>query len=365
MRNGLAQSWPGRIGASLTAVGLAAACLAAGGTLPASAATTTHWRVSYRLANRDSEIWGIAAPGARSAWAAGARFSGDDFRSSFYLHWTGHGWHQVSVPHPATFAALRIAASAPDNVWILGAANGGDYSALVYNGARWITLAAPADGPTVVLSKNDVWVESGVGCARASGAWHCTTTLYHWNGAVWKSSSLPVYGLDLVGAGRHVWLTAAASLRSAGPPRETGREAVYRWSGSRWTRVAAPDGEITGYVSAAAAPDGRLWLLAKDTRAAALHLDYWNGRRWTREKRSAFGSAPNQVAMAFSARAGLWADAKHWTGSRWADTLPAASFEKVFGVGGTVPVPGTSALFGIAQARPGGHFVIAAYGKTG
>jgi hypothetical protein len=171
------RDWRKRLGA-----GTVGACLALAGVLPASATTARSWRIVYRVPARGYQIGGVTAPAAHDAWAIGLRYSGDVFRSSFYLHWAGHGWRSASVPGSAGFAPIQISSSSPDNVWILGSTRTGSLAALVYDGMGWRKMVAPADGPLAVLGRNDVWVQGGPGCVRSGGATSCTTTVYHWDG---------------------------------------------------------------------------------------------------------------------------------------------------------------------------------------
>lgn len=347
-----------RLVAKLSVLLAAASCLALAGALPASAATT-HWRVTYRVPSRNDELEGVTAPGSRDAWAFVSRYSQDIFRSAFYLHWNGHVWSRRNVPHPAGFVPYAASSSSPTNVWIIGQTSAG-FAVLVYNGS-WHANPAPGDLPLTVLASNDAWVMSGPGCSFSGRAWACSTTTYHWNGTTWTPFTVPAYGLNLVGAGRHVWFVGADHVTSPGPPYETGRETLYRWSGRQWRKVAAPDGRIRGYIPAVASAAGKLWLLAKTVRTKEAHLDYWNGHRWSRhDGPPGFGPYPNGGLMSYDGRNGFWIGSYQWTGRRWVNTLPIGS--TLYGMYDTVHIPGTASAWAIAEVGSG-RFVMAAHGR--
>ena len=256
---------------------------------------------------------------------------------------------------------MQISSSSPDNVWILGSTRTGSYAALIYDGLRWRKMVAPADGPLAVLASNDVWVQGWPGCV--SGATSCTTTVYHWDGTKWTSYSLPVYGLVLAGMAGHVWFIAAADIKRPVPPYpEIGREAVFRWSGSQWRSLRAPDHEIVGGIPAGVGPGGKLWLLADSVRARRPHLDYWNGRRWSQFKGPHnSGEYPGEGVMSYDGHHGVWDGEEHWTGRRWIETAyPGAS---VFGIAYVAHIPGTASVWGVGQESNDNRHVIAVYGR--
>jgi hypothetical protein len=340
-------------------LGTAAALVALTGIAPASAATASGWRIVYRLPNQSRELNSVTAPATNDAWAFGGRYSGHTLTSTFYLHWAGQSWQRATVPQPAGFAGFEIASSSPDNVWVLGTAGTAGAEALVYNGVSWTTMAAPSDGPVAVLASNDVWVQSFSGCSPSGSGWNCTTQLNHWDGATWTAYTLPVDGLDLVGAGQHAWFTGAADVRKFAGVNETGREALFSWSGSQWQSITAPDREVTGDVPAAASPGGKLWLLAENAGASRAHLDHWNGRRWSQTKAPA-GAARLSIPLSYDGRDGFWDQSEHWTGREWVQTVPNPP-ANVFLLSHSVHIPGTTAAWGIAMARDD-HGVIAVYG---
>jgi hypothetical protein len=222
-------------------------------------------------------------------------------------------------------------------------------------------MVAPGDGPLAVLASNDVWVQAGTGCSASGGALSCTTWLDHWDGTRWTSYTLPVFGLALVGAGHRVWFAGAADVKQAGPPYEIGREALFRWSGSRWQPVRVPDGEIVGDIAAAASPGGQLWLLARSVHAGRLHLDYWNGHRWSQAATA--GNGPYlTIPLTYDGHNGIWDGSEHWTGTRWVQTLPPGTGPTVFAVSYTAHIPGTASVWGVAQAKHDERSVIAVYG---
>jgi hypothetical protein len=312
------------------------------------------------------EVEGLTAPGRDDAWAFVSHFSADRYLSSYYLHWSGHGWKRVTVPDSAGFIPDHMASATSGVVWILGTDATGDAEALAFNGQQWTLKTVPEGGNSlVVLGNDDVWIAGFPGCSTAGGAIACTTTVEHWDGVSWHASTLPVGASALAGAGHHIWLVGSRiNKESRTFPR--GREAVFRWMSGHWVQVAPPDREIVGYPSIGVSPAGEVWLLAKNAGAANLHLDQRIGQRWSKFKvASDMGPAPNRFQLSHDSRSGFWDGSDHWTGRRWIKTQLPGFETKVDAVSLTAPVPGTSSVWGIAQTGGGAPVsVLAIYGKV-
>jgi predicted RNA binding protein YcfA (HicA-like mRNA interferase family) len=66
----------------------------------------SHESLAHRLpsAVHAYEVEELTAPGRGDAWAFVSHFSADRYLSSYYLHWSGHGWKRVTVPiRPGSF----------------------------------------------------------------------------------------------------------------------------------------------------------------------------------------------------------------------------------------------------------------------
>jgi hypothetical protein len=351
-----------------TALSLAAAILAAGpNSALASAAVHSNasangWHIAYRVPSHAYEVGGLTAPGRNDAWAFVDHFQADRFLSAYYLHWAGHGWKRVTVPHSDGFVPDLIASAAPRVVWILGTDMTGDTEALAFSGEQWTLMTLPEGGNSLVVLGNDnVWIGGSGSCSPSGAA--CTTSVEHWDGASWHSWTLPVGAATVTGKGRQVWLAGSRVDKGGIYPR--GREAVFRWMSGRWIQVAAPDREIVGYPSPGVSPTAEVWLLAKNAGAAKPHLDQRIGRRWSKFKvPDDLGPAANSAQLSFDGYHGFWVDSDHWTGQRWIRTLLPGQKSTVVAEYSTAPVPGMSSAWGIAQTSGAAPVsVLAIYGK--
>jgi hypothetical protein len=260
-----------------------------------------------------------------------------------------------------------MASAAPGVVWVLGKDETGDQEALEFNGEQWTLSSVPQSGASlVVLGNDDVWMADSGACVKSGGGtFTCTTTVQHWDGTSWHSSTVPVGAAVLAGMGHHVWL-AGSRVTKEGNNFPQGREAIFQRTSGKWDRVAAPDREIVGYPSLGVSPAGEVWLLAKNAGAATIHLDQRIGQRWSKFKVNddLLGPAHNPFQLSYDGHHGFWFGSDHWTGRRLIRTLVPGSESKVDFVSVTAPVPGTSSVWGIAQTRSGEPLsLIAIYGK--
>lgn len=336
------------------AVATVAVALALGVGLPALASTaTSHWRVEYRLPASEGLLAQMTAPARHDAWAVGSTATRLGASTLFLLHWTGHGWHKVTPPHPAGFVATQLVSSASGNVWVFGQtpaspSPGVFFYVLVYNGSHWTTRALPASissGPAIVLGSTDAWAGGSVGCTYSDGSPQCTTFLEHWNGATWTPSTIPTYEQALAGAGRHLWLAGLGDVKNPGG-RTTGLLALYAWSAGQWQQVPAPQGEIGAVTGLAVSPNGHVWLMTIGTYRKVEHLSYWNGGTWATSR------IPSRLSflasqLTYDGHDGVWAGPyAHWTGKRWI-TVPVPDDLGVYTV---APIPGTNSAWGNGQA---------------
>jgi hypothetical protein len=259
----------------------------------------------------------------------------------------------VSVPGSAGFRPSLAESSSAGNVWIFGSGRSGP-AALVWNGAAWRTVLLPdmsTGGPVAVVSGSDVW---GVGGDCFVGG-PCSTTLWHWNGAVW--ASIQVAGLEqgMTVAGGRAWLLTLTSLRGPGTD-PTGRPAIYQLVHGQAQSRTAPATRLSDDDGLAASPAGQLWVLGP--AATAKHhaqLFHWTGRRWTHSAvpAKAPGSTwPFTVYFdpTYDGHHGIWAGPyAHWTGTRWRNTEQIAALPTGDGVGllAVAIVPGTASVWSV------------------
>ena len=122
---------------------------------------------------------------------------------------------------------------------------------------------------------------------------------------------------------RNVWVVGESRLSSA---TQNYTLAAYRWNGRAWVAPSMPAPRSGGAPGVVAQSSASVWLFAwqakKSSRGFVLH---WNGARWSEDVVPK--SMPASDELATDGRGGLWAGAwAHWTGGRWVNTSPGASF---------------------------------------
>jgi hypothetical protein len=174
--------------------------------------------------------------------------------------------------------AGALAALGPDDVW---AAN--IYGLFHWSGAGWQRTTMPIAGYFTDLaarSATDIWA-TGTESNPPNRA-----LLAHWDGRQWTimDPGLPQFSLlraVVAPAADNVW--AAGSYRTAGGTDET---LTLHWDGHTWARVPSPNpgqapagvGSAVIYDLAAARPDD-MWAVGQD-RAFGPLLLHWDGQAW-------------------------------------------------------------------------------------
>jgi len=138
---------------------------------------------------------GVAATSARRAWAVGDSTNcGCGPGISLTVRWDGRAWTRVPSPTLGGGTNLSgVAALSARSAWAVGLTGSGDGPtrtlALRWNGASWAKVPSPSPGASGGLS--------GVAATSARGAWavgftsnrtrsRFETLILHWNGTAWK-----------------------------------------------------------------------------------------------------------------------------------------------------------------------------------
>jgi hypothetical protein len=318
---------------SITAISGAAMSISITASLAAPA------RTGWRLVVQDrsvSAFQSAAAPARRDAWAIGNRGSVLVVR-----HWNGAHWQAVKVPGAAGFFPVSVQATSPSDVWIFGSTNG--YGrALRWNGRTWSSPALP-DGTSLVaalaLSPANVWIAGG-----PLGPETGKTTMWHWNGASWRSAVLGTDVSGMAAAGpSDVW-AIGSRLRTVGS-HYVGHPAAYRWNGHTWRYVSMPEPSISTSPTVAVSSASTTWVALTLPRGGCSILKHHRGT-WTK-LRIANWAFPLCGELAPDGHGGLWdGPFAHWTGRAWAQLpilLPFANDRAVVTTD-MVAVPRSSAM---------------------
>lgn len=321
------------VGPLLVALAMAAACAPGGGTASTasprsgdtpttttSTPTETHpaktptpgpvatptsgsgWRYAYVSEQPDSHLRDVTAAGPDDAWAAGTSAG-----RLLLLHYDGDEWRPADPPPGVRDlppeSDVHIAASAPDNVWVLVPKISADeqvsgMTAFRWDGSGWHRLPSELDTGIVadfeVLGPDDAWTVHGVDQPYAS----------RWDGRTWNKVPLPANAESLSGTGTaDLW---AVGARHSGPvitKDELSQPAAMHWDGRGWRLVPTPtyafaepkppEGSAGLDEVVALSPD-EVWAVGTHTYNHGEVEDEpanpppillrWDGRRWTEHR---------------------------------------------------------------------------------
>jgi hypothetical protein len=192
---------------------------------------------------------------------------------------------------------------------------------LRWNGSRWRIVRAPAQPSAVAALGSDVW---------AVGSRNGRPVSMRWSANRWTIVSVPA------GAGSLGSVTVAASgdVWAVGEDH-AGSVLVLHRSGTRWSRVASPDGAYGATTVAAIPGTGGVWVEASDLAAAPLDLDQWTGSGWQINNLLVPGAAWSigGPTLAASSATDAWVGVTqgdgaghfrpwlaHWDGKSWSQT---------------------------------------------
>lgn len=233
-----------------------------------NAARVPRWLDGSRVGGWVNQMQAVGGSSPSDVWAVGVYYlvTQQVVRA---VHWDGRHWTKSTLPSTPTFAPLQVnsvLSFGTQGAWAFGCYCDLRYSpvftmpyiARFYRGA-WHDVTPPG----LASGSGSIWTASAI---SASDIWAIMTdpntgasTLLHWNGRIWRTLSVPVFGTTakpvqfaasggiVTAKNGSVWLSGSAS---------SGGNAVgaiaYERNG-RWdlTQLAA-QGQLTALV-----PDGR------------------------------------------------------------------------------------------------------------
>jgi hypothetical protein len=351
----LAASGPGFAGVSLAA--------------RTSAASKPGWHVVEISPTKGSDLIGVTAPSAGSAWAVGETglTRASVFGDALVLRWNRGHWRPADVlAGVKAVDNIQVASSAPSNVWLVAQTNsftsGGSQYLKRWNGSSWKSEPLPADdlSQLVVISPADVWGRGSTGCIRKA----CQTVIWHWNGKTWLKTSIPGMMTEIFGAAHDVlWADG------------TGPADVYHWTGRAWSAVKSlpkPPSFVPGFGCAVSADD--VWISGTGQASGQpvkFELKHWNGRTWNSIAVPDSIAAGGVSQLVPNGTGGVWYNADaYWTGTRWVSTTPGPSFAAGHGqvsISRVARIEGSAELWGVGSVNATGKrqnekFLIASYG---
>jgi hypothetical protein len=221
-----------------------------------------------------NELWGIRCVSAKDCWAVGDSQIDTNGELTEVLHWNGHKWAKAVTPNPGGTAKKHfnqlfdVTCTAAANCWA-----GGEYGnftsgevvftmALHWNGSKWSKVSTPDPGGTL---SGDVSALDGIRCAGAANCWAVGTygsiitetflnLVVHWNGHTWSKVPVPnPGGTGDADVNEFISVTCSSASRcwAAGTYGNLASPAtfineIFRWQGSKWSKVPVPNPDGTG-----------------------------------------------------------------------------------------------------------------------
>jgi hypothetical protein len=225
--------------------------------------------------------------------AVGSSVSGSGQSVPLAQHWDGKSWVSTPVPPPAS-GGILFEVSCTSAVFCMALGNdglSGNYAPIVYrwNGTSWSGLAEPS-------STGSLPQLLGVSCTSSSA---CTAVgssndgskpfAEGWNGKAWTVESTASTGLAVQFL-YSVSCSSATSCVAVGTAENQnlfGRVLVERWNGVKWSILATPPVQSTGYgaeLSDVVCPSATQCVaVGENTNSAGQQVtlaEAWNGTSW-------------------------------------------------------------------------------------
>jgi hypothetical protein len=324
-----------------------------------------------------NQLLAVRCTSAKDCWAVG-NYKKAGAELDQILHWTGKKWFVVSAPTPAGTlpgdqnVLFDVACTSAASCWAGGDYGTGDSAvvgeilknqALHWNGTSWSLVKTPNPAGS---KKNDGNAISSIRCASPTDCWAAGSygvlgkkfilhnEMLHWTGRKWTQVTVPdllgtkvkgtfneLLGLSCTSAGNCLAVGEALRLAAHGK----GLNAVLRWNGAKWRKVAVPNpdgsgpGSVNSLVGVTCAGASDCWAVGSYgglgtgvQRNEALH---WTGKGWKAVSTPNPGGSGKQDVSALAgvrcpAPANCWAvgsvqhgngpsrdEVLHWNGTKW------------------------------------------------
>jgi hypothetical protein len=272
-------------------------------------------------------LTGVAAVSKNSAWSVGYAGTSDAQRI-LMLHWNGNAWSRVTSPSvltaPGELSAIKVVSA--KNAWAVGhtgaIGTGKNHSLLLHwNGSKWsqVTSPAPVVGGSlaaVAATAKSGWAVGYVN-TNPSAPLCCAGTplVFRWNGSKWSRLSTKLgmgsylNGVAITGNNR-AWATGGPLAMITGD--------LAKWNGTGWSWVPNPvQGAYRPLNGIAAGPGGIAFVVGTDNDIPGPAISArWNGKAWKQVTVIAPDSSQlNAVAVAPGGAA--WAAGAYLSGGRF------------------------------------------------
>jgi hypothetical protein len=254
----------------------------------------------------------VSAAGPDDIWAVGYTGSPTDRTKSLTIHYDGHRWSRVASPDIGQLVGVTTISH--DDAWAI-AANNGRAQILYWNGTRWIVRQLPKLNnlqPTSIAASgpNNVWiVGSHAGARLPADSIGDHTLALHWTGrGGWHlvPSPNPSHRYDEYNA---VVTRSPTDAWAVG--NSTGRCVTSHWDGRSWRTVALPSQVRTSCQRLAGIGYGGsrdLWALGAGDGpgdGGPLYVR-WTGQQWVRVRAMHGAETPAPVAVSGTTPADMW-----------------------------------------------------------
>ena len=161
---------------------------------------------------------------------------------------------------------------------------------------------------TAALSQNDIW---SVGWNyTAAGKDIDTPFIRHYDGSSWKTVTIPgkpLFSADWVSAssGKNVWV---GGQKVGAKERDT---VVYRWNGTRWSKIPLPASVELRYVKVLSPTD--VWASVGSGYVPYVMLR-WTGKKWTHYLDDTMNFVPQGLSA--SGPKNVWISGIKWSGKK-------------------------------------------------
>jgi hypothetical protein len=299
--------------------------IAVSGHAAASVQRTAAVRPAAATYSTAGRLNGVAAASNSSAWAVG--YAGKSSAPKILmLRWNGTAWSRVTSPGvlTATGQLSAVTVVSAKSAWAVGSTGeigtGKNHSLLLHwNGSGWRQVTSPAPVPGGNLAAVTATAKSGwaVGYVNTdpSAPLCCAGTplVFRWNGSKWSRVTTKLgKGTYLNG----VASTAANTSWATGGPLAMITGALAKWSGGLWSWTADPvRGAFRPLNGISAGPGGTAFVVGTDNDSVPAAISArWTGKAW----RQVAVSAPADSglnAVAFAPGGTAWAAGSYFAGS--------------------------------------------------